>query len=116
MKPKSPPKYRILIIMATVDDGCAAELEVQQVGNELFALWASADLNVASSRGGITERIGRITQRDSEEAAVKAKGWATRLDALDAGLLTRSANLTRQYLRFEVGKLADAAELHRFDL
>ena len=101
---------------AASEEGRTAELEVQQVGDELFALWAFVDMTVASSHGGITERIGRITQRDSEEAAAKAKGWATRLDAVDPRKLRRPTELTRRYLRFEVGKLADAAALHRFDL
>jgi uncharacterized protein (DUF885 family) len=94
----------------------SGELEVQGVGDELFALWAETDLTAASMCGGSTARIGTPLQAQSDEAASRARGWLARLLALDEASLKRHAELTRRYLRFEAGKLVDAAQLHSLDL
>jgi len=90
--------------------------EIDRIGSELFSHWAAADLMTASMAGGITERIGAPLQSDSDLTTSKALGWAARLDAIAPGALDRTTELTRRYLRFEVGKLLQSSDLHRFDL
>jgi len=90
--------------------------EIERIGMEIFSHWASIDLLTASLSGDITQRIGSPLQCDSDHSASLASGWAARLDAIAPGVLDRTTELTRRYLRFEAGKLAQAADLHRFDL
>jgi uncharacterized protein (DUF885 family) len=94
----------------------AAETEVELIGSELFAFWASMSLMAAAMASVMPERVGSPLQSDSELAASKARGWLARLDAVDAQVLPRPAELTRRFLRFEAGKIAEAGALHRFDL
>lgn len=102
--------------MIQVESLIAEELEVEAVGAELFRFRAATDLTAASLSGVITERIGAPLQIDSERATAKAVSWVARLDGADARVLRRATEITRRYLRFEVGKLADAGNLHRFDM
>jgi uncharacterized protein (DUF885 family) len=97
-------------------DATPAEREISQLGEELFAFWASSDLTAASMIGRVTDRIGAPLQSDSDRATSKARTWAARLDSIPLAGLSRASELTRRYLRFEVQKLVEAAELHRFNL
>jgi len=90
--------------------------EIERIGMEIFSHWASTDFMTASLRGDIPQRIGSPLQCDSDRSASLASGWAARLDAIAPGVSDRTTELTRRYLRFEAGKLAQAAGLHRFDL
>src|SRR5690349_4374773 len=90
--------------------------EIDRIGTEIFRHWASRDLMTASLMGCITEAIGSPLQGDSDVTTSLAQGWSTRLNAISPNALDLSAELTRRYLRFEVDKLLQASELHRFDL
>jgi uncharacterized protein (DUF885 family) len=90
--------------------------EIDRIGTEIFSHWASMDLTTAALIGGITERIGSPLQSDSDHTASRASDWAARLDAIAPAVSDHTTELTRRYLRFEVDKLLQASDLHRFDL
>jgi uncharacterized protein (DUF885 family) len=94
----------------------SSEVEIGRIGEELFELWAATDMMAASLIGRVPERIGMPMQSDSDQATSKARGWATRLEAVRRDGLSPATELTRRYLRFEVGKLLDGGSLHRFNL
>jgi len=99
-----------------LNDPTEQSAKIDRIGSEIFSHWSSMDLMTASLAGGITERIGSPLQSDSERTASMASGWATRLNAIAPGALDRATELTRRYLRFEVEKMIQASDLHRFDL
>ncbi len=90
--------------------------EVERLGEALFSFWARTEFLAASMLGCATQRIGSPLQSDSDETSTEARRWLLRLDAVDEGRLPRSAELTRRFIRFELSKLVEAADLHRFDL
>ena len=97
-------------------DAKRGEVEIAAIGAELFAFWSRTDVLAASMLGRTPERIGAPLQADSDETAAMASSWLHRLDGVDPITLPRPADLTRRYLRFELEKLVEADQLHRFDL
>lgn len=89
--------------------------ETGRIGDEVFELWASHNATMASLAGRLPERLAVTRQHESDAIAARGAGWKARLDALAGTELARPDELTRRYLRFEAGKLAEAADLHRFD-
>jgi uncharacterized protein (DUF885 family) len=92
------------------------EAEIVAIGAELFAFWARTDTLAASMLGRTPERIGASLQADSDETAAMASRWLHRLDGIKSSSLPRPVDLTRRYLRFELERLVEAGQLHRFDL
>jgi len=91
------------------------ESEVWRIGAEVLSEWSTSRLSAAHINGGMTSRIGSPLKSDHRQATTAAAEWATRLDATGRSLLPRQAELARRFLRFEVSKLSEAAEIHLLD-
>jgi uncharacterized protein (DUF885 family) len=87
---------------------------VAAIGEETFDLWASFQPGTAAVAGRISSQIGLPRAEDAARVSHDARAIKSRLEKVDPKTLSRSDELTRRYLDFELGKLIQQSELHAF--